>query len=245
MHLDLLAFSAHPDDVEFTSAGTMILMARKGYRTGIVDLTRGELGTRGDARTRTREADEAAKIMKLAVRRNLGMPDGNVESSQRNLQKVITVLREFRPRIILVPFHTDRHPDHADASALVRRAAFYSGLKKLRTTQTGKAQEAHRPEMILMYRNTTPAPPTIIVDVSSVWDDRMRAAKVYASQLHNPNAKEPNTFISRPEFVDYLEARAREYGFMISAKYGEAFYTADPIWNDDLFALLPDHPRIV
>lgn len=245
MTLDLLAFSAHPDDVEFTSAGTMILMARQGYRTGVVDLTRGELGTRGSAALRIREAAEAAKIMRLKVRRNLGMPDGNIEITQANLRKVIAELREFRPRIVITPYVTDRHPDHADASLLVRRAVFYAGLTKIVTRKNGKAQLAHRPELVLMYRNTTPMPPSVIVDVSDVWEERMRAAKVFMSQLHDPRNKSPETFISRPEFVEYLEARARESGFLIHAKYGEPFYVAEPLWNNDLFTLLPKKTRIV
>jgi bacillithiol biosynthesis deacetylase BshB1 len=245
MKLDLLAFAAHPDDVEFTSAGTMILMARKGYSTGIIDLTKGELGTRGDAKSRLREAAVTAKLMGLKVRKNLGMPDGNIEISQTNVRKVISILREYRPRIVICPYGVDRHPDHADASILIRRAVFYSGLKKITTRMNGRSQEPHRPELVLQYRNTTVMPPSIVVDVTSVFKEKMETARAFVSQLHDPSNREPDTFISRPEFFDILEARSREYGFLVGAKFGEAFYLAEPVWNNDLFTLLPPEGRMV
>lgn len=244
MKLDLLAFAAHPDDVEFTCAGTMILMTKKGYRTGVVDCTGGELGTRGSAATRASEAKEAAKIMKLAVRRNLGMPDGNIEISQKNVKSVVTAIREFRPRILLAPYFVDRHPDHSDCSVLIKRAMFYAGLKKYATRLNGKAQAAHRPEVFLMYRSTTAMPISIVVDVTSVFKEKMKAVKIYASQVHDPKNPTPDTFISRPEFLDMIEARARESGFLVNAQFGEAFYKAEPLWTDDLFTMLPKDPQL-
>ncbi|HET7153009.1 MAG TPA: bacillithiol biosynthesis deacetylase BshB1, partial [Candidatus Kapabacteria bacterium] len=175
MNVDVLAFAAHPDDVEFSCAGTMILMHRKGYKTGVIDLTRGELGTRGTARTRAREAEAAAKIMGLAVRKNAGLPDGNIEVNQKNILKVISFIREYRPRIVLMPYHVERHPDHVHASQLVREALFYAGLKRIATNISGDSQEPYRPEMALCYQQTYDMPASIVVDITSVFEERMQA----------------------------------------------------------------------
>ncbi|HZV12762.1 MAG TPA: bacillithiol biosynthesis deacetylase BshB1 [Candidatus Kapabacteria bacterium] len=245
MNIDILAFAAHPDDVEFSCAGTMILMRRKGYKTGAIDLTRGELGTRGTARSRAREAEAAAKIMGLTVRKNLGMPDGNIELTQKNILKIISVVREYRPRIVLMPYHVERHPDHEHASRLIREALFYSGLKRIPTNISGDSQEPHRPEMTLCYQQTAEMPISVVVDITSVFEERMQAAYAYATQVHNPKMKGPETFISRPEFLEHIEARARENGFSVGVKYGEGFYQQTPVWAEDLFTLLPQKPRFV
>ncbi len=243
--LDILAFGAHPDDVEFSCAGTMILMHRKGHATGVVDLTRGEMGTRGSAKIRAREAQNAAKVMGLAARRNVGLPDGGVEITKNNIKKVVALIREFRPRIILIPHAVDRHPDHEHASRLVREAAFYSGLIRLSTTTNGEKQTPFRPEVTLCYRQSSDIPATIIVDITSVFEEKMKTVFAYASQVYNPKAKEPDTVISRPEFIDNIEARARAYGSRIGVKYGEAFYSPNPLWCDDLMTVIPQKPRMM
>ncbi len=242
--VDILAFGAHPDDVEFCCAGTMILMQRKGYRTGVIDLTRGELGTNGTARSRAQEARAGAKIMGVSVRECLGIPDGDVALTQSNIRKVMVAIRRHRPRIILVSFGLDRHPDHEHASRLVREGAFYAGLRKIATRDRGRAQEPHRPEMTLMYRHSFAMDPSIVVDVTPVWNERINAVLAFASQIHNPRAKQRKTFISRPEFLGYIEGRARECGFLVGAQYGEAFQHVGPLWNNDLFTLLPATPRM-
>lgn len=245
MNIDVLAFAAHPDDVEFSCAGTMIVMHRKGYKTGVIDLTRGELGTRGTARTRAREAEEAAKIMGLTLRKNIGLPDGNIEINQKNMLKLISIIREYKPRIVLMPYHVERHPDHVHASQLIREALFYAGLKRIPTNISGDSQEPHRPEMTLCYQQTADMPISVVVDVTSVFEERMQAAYAFATQVHNPKMKGPDTFISRPEFLEHIEARARVNGFRIGVKFGEGFYQDGPVWADDLFALLPQKRKFV
>jgi bacillithiol biosynthesis deacetylase BshB1 len=243
--LDILAFGAHPDDVEFCCAGTMILMRQEGCRTGVVDLTRGELGTNGTPRTRAREAAAAAKIMGLAVRENLGIPDGDVAMTKSNVMKVVAAIRRHKPRIVLVSFETDRHPDHAHSSQLVREAAFYAGLEKLVTRDKGKKQTPHRPQLTLMYRHSTYMEPSIVIDITAVWEKRIKALMAFSTQVHNPKGTQRETFISRPGFLDYIEARAQENGFLIGAKYGEAFNHIGPLWNGDLRTLIPETPRHV
>jgi len=245
LELDILAFGAHPDDVEFSCSGTMTLMHRKGLKTGIVDLTRGELGTRGSAHIRTRESQNASKIMGVTVRKNLGLPDGNIEVNQKNILKAMAPIREYRPRIVIAPYHTDRHPDHEHCSRLIREAVYYAGLRRIRTNSNGEQQAQFRPEMTLYYRQSGEMPVSIVVDITSVFDEKMQAVYAYASQVYNPKAKVPDTIISRPEFIDNIEAHARVDGSRIGVKYGEAFYCSSPIWSDNLFALIPQQPRMM
>ncbi|MFK7846621.1 MAG: bacillithiol biosynthesis deacetylase BshB1 [Rhodothermales bacterium] len=242
--LDLLAFAAHPDDVELCAGGTMCLLAKQGYSTGIVDLSQGELGSRGTPALRKEEAAEASKILGISARVNLGMPDGDIQNTKANQLKIIETIRRFRPHIILLNAPLDRHPDHGDAAELVKSALFYAGLIKVETRgPDGTLQEPWRPDHALHYMQSTPFEPTMIVDVSDVWTQRMEAMQAFKSQFFNPGYKagkdEPQTFISNPEYFKWIEARARTYGYMIGATYGEPFlYNQGPIGVTDLFATL-------
>ena len=184
MNIDLLAIAAHPDDVELACAGTMLMNKHAGKRTGILDFTRGELSTRGTLESRARETEAATKILQLDYRANLNMPDGNIELSQENLRRVIVQLRKTRPTILLAPSKSERHPDHEAAAELAHRAAFYAGLVKIETKdEDGNPQKPHRPLLLLHYLQGHHVESTIIVDITPVIEERMKAVDAYASQF--------------------------------------------------------------
>ena len=241
--LDVLALAAHPDDVELCAGGTMCLLADQGYRTGIVDFTRGELGTRGTPEGRMQEAAAAAEILGLAARENLGLPDGDIQNTKDTQRALVRAVRRWRPPIVLVTAERVRHPDHGAATALAVDALFYSGLAKVETFEDdGTAQEPWRPHHVLHYLQALDAEPTFVVDVTSVWDRRMRALLAFKSQFHQPDAAcddGPETYISNPGFLAWVEARARTYGYRVGADYGEPFvYRHGPVGVDDLVAVL-------
>lgn len=240
--LDVLALAAHPDDVELCAGGTMCVLADGGYRTGIVDFTRGELGTRGTPEQRMDEAERAASILGLTARENLALPDGDIANTKANQRLVIEAVRRYRPGIVLINAPDDRHPDHPDAARLATDALFYSGLAKVETTNPdGSAQEPWRPHHVLHYMQSIPFEPTLVVDVSAVWERRIAALQAYESQFFNPgyDGDEPETFISNPAFFQWVEARARTYGYRIGATYGEPFlYRHGPIGVTDLVRML-------
>jgi len=232
MYLDVLIFAAHPDDAELTMAGTIARLSCSNYKVGIVDLTRGELGTRGTEETREREAFQAAIILKLSIRENLLIPDWNIQRNKENLMKVVMAIRRFRPKIIFAPYFNDRHPDHIDASKLVKEAMFVSGLTKVKTFDKEVAQEAFRPNKLFYYMQTYSFEPSFIIDVSDYFDIKMKAVRAFETQFYNPKSKEPETFISQPEFLSFIEARAKVYGFQIGKKFGEPFYCEEKIELD-------------
>ncbi|HVO73638.1 MAG TPA: bacillithiol biosynthesis deacetylase BshB1 [Ignavibacteriaceae bacterium] len=232
MNLDALIFAAHPDDAELTMAGTIAKLSCSNYKVGIVDFTRGELGTRGTAETREKEACQAAVILKLAIRENLLIPDGSIQRNKENLMKVVTAIRRYKPKIIFAPYFNDRHPDHIDASKLVKEAMFVSGLAKVQTFDKEVAQEAYRPKKLFYFMQTYGFEPTFIVDVSDYFELKMKAVRAFESQFYDPNSKEPETFISQPEFLSFIEARAKVYGFRIGKKFGEPFYCEENIELD-------------
>lgn len=241
--LDVLAFAAHPDDVEFFAGGTVALLVSQGYRVGIADLTRGELGSRGTARIREREAAEAAAILGVEARVNLALPDGDIRNTLENRVEVARVLRTFRPRILLVPAPDCRHPDHPAAARLVTEAVFAAGLRRVETPAGGELLEPWRPHHVLHYMQSIPFDPTLVVDVTPVWETRIRALRAFASQVHDADRAapggEPETFISNPAFLDWIEARARTYGYRIGATYGEPLlYRHGPIGVTDLVRCL-------
>ena len=246
MPLDVLALAAHPDDVELCAGGTMCLLADQGYATGIVDFTRGELGTRGTPEGRMKEADAAAEILGLSARENLGIPDGDIQNTKANQRKVIEAVRRHRPHVVLVTAEKVRHPDHGDATQLAVDALFYSGLSKVETTEpNGTPQEPWRPHHVLHYLQALDAEATFVVDVSSVWDRRMKALLAFESQFYqgeDAGGSEdggPQTYISNPGFLAWVEARARVYGYRIGAEYGEPFvYRHGPVGVDDLMTVL-------
>ena len=240
--LDVLALAAHPDDVELCAGGTMCLLAGEGYRTGIVDFTRGEMGTRGTPEGRMEEARRAADILGLAARDNLGLADGAIENTPEARHGLIRLVRRYRPHIVLVNAPTCRHPDHEAAARFATDALFYSGLAKLKTADDdGAPQEPWRPHHVLHYMQSIPFEPTFVVDVTDVWDRRIEALRAFESQFYHPGYEgdEPETFVSNPAFFAWVEARARTYGYRIGARYGEPFlYRHGPVGVGDLVAVL-------
>jgi len=232
MNLDVLVFAAHPDDAELSMGGTIARFTSNRLNVGVVDLTRAELSTRGNIKTRALETSAATKILKLKVRENLGIKDGGVTISMDNLKKVVSVVRKYKPSIVFAPYFNDRHPDHIDVSTLIKRAFFSSGLEKFKTSLSSKAQTAYRPKKIFYYMQTYLFEPSFIVDISDYFHIKMKSVDAFKSQFHNPVLKKDETFISKPEFIDYVEARAKFYGFQIRKKYGEPFYCEENIEYD-------------
>ncbi len=237
MNLDVLVFAAHPDDAELSMGGTIAKLTSNNLKVGIVDLTRGELGTRGSAEIRQKEAFQAAIALKVAVRENLNIPDGNIERNKENLMKIIMVIRRYRPKIVFAPYFNDRHPDHIHTSRLVKEAIFTTGLAKVKTFDKEVPQEHYRPDKLYYYMQTYTFEPSFIVDISDQFELKMKAIQSYSTQFHNPKSIEPETFISRPEFMTFIESRAQFYGFQISKQYGEGFYCEEKIELDLVGAL--------
>jgi N-acetylglucosamine malate deacetylase 1 len=227
MKLDILAFGAHPDDVELSCGGTLIKHVQLGKKVGIVDLTQGELGTRGTVETRKKEAEEAQKIIGAAVRVNLMMEDGffNPESKE-NLLKVIQAIRTYQPDVILANAIEDRHPDHSRGSQLLRKAAFLSGLRKVETFSEGQEQEPWRADQLYFYIQDRYIKPDFVVNISDFYKQKMDAVFAYSTQFNkevSSNDNEPQTPISTPDFALFLEARAREMGRAAGFQFGEGF----------------------
>ncbi len=232
MNLDLIVFAAHPDDAELSMGGTIAKLSSNGLKIGIVDLTRGELGTRGSAEIRQKEAFQAAITLKVAVRENLNIPDGHIEYTKENLMKIIMTIRRYRPKLIFAPYFNDRHPDHIDTSRLVKKAMFSTGLAKVKTFDKEVVQDPFRPNKLFYYMQTYTFVPSVIVDITDSFQTKMKAVKNYESQFHNPKSTEPETFISTPEFISYVESRAQFYGFQIGKQYGEPFFCEEKIEYD-------------
>ena len=229
MKLDVIVFAAHPDDAELSIGGTIAKFSSLKLKTGIIDLTRGEMSSRGNIKLRQKEADKAGEILGIAYRENLGISDGNIEINKKNLEKIINVIRRLTPKIVFAPYFNDRHPDHIQASKLIKDAMFKTGLTKFKTKFNGKNQSAYRPKKLFYYMQTYSFTPSFIIDITETFNQKFKAIKAYSSQFYDPNHKGPETFISRPEFINYLEARARYYGFEISKKYGEPFFCEEKI----------------
>jgi len=217
--LDVLAFGAHPDDVEMTAGGLLCRLVDSGLGVGIIDLTRGELGTRGTPEIRTQEAQVAAEIIGARLRKCLDMPDGDVANTPEARLKVIRALREHRPSLIVIPYRECEHPDHANAGKLVRDAAYFSGLKKIDT-----GQERFQPSRVIHYMTRTRFEPTFIVPIDDYFERKMEAVRAHASQFYRPDAAEDETRISQPGFLDFLALRDRTYGAMVGSMYGEPYY---------------------
>lgn len=238
--LDLLVIAVHPDDAELGCGGTIVKHARTGKRVGVVDLTRGELGTRGTAESRDQEAGQAAGILGLAIRENLGLRDGFFRNDETHQLRVIQSIRKYRPDIIISNALVDRHPDHGRAGDLVNDSVFLAGLRKIEThADDGTQQAPHRPRLLLQLIQDYYIKPDIAVDVTSHWADKIRAIKAYRSQFHSDTyvSDEPETYISKSDFLEYIEGRAREYGKYIGAKYAEGFTCRRLLGVDDLFVL--------
>lgn len=239
MKLDVLAVGVHPDDVELGCSGTLIKEARRGKKTGVIDLTQGELGTRGTIESRFNEAREAAKIMGVAIRENLRMRDGFFQNDETHQLQLIQVLRKYQPEIVIGNILEDRHPDHGRAGQLLYDACFLSGLKQIKTIdEQGRPQERWRPKQLLHYLQDRFYEPDVIVDISDVWTERLESIKAYKTQFHNPEIEEEETYISSPQFLESIIARARLLGKRIGVQFAEGFISKKSIGISNLDALV-------
>lgn len=238
MQLDILAFAAHPDDTELSCSGTLASHVAKGRAVGVVDLTRGEMGTRGTIETRAEEAAASSALLGLAVRENLGFEDALFQKDKEHLTEVVKKIRKYRPKIILANAIRDRHPDHGRAADLIREACFLSGLRKFITEESGVGQEAWRPMAVYHYVQSIYVKPDIVVDISDFWEIKQQAIRCFKTQFFNPESDEPDTFISSEGFLKFLEGRAREFGFVIGAEFAEGFTTDRYIGVKSLFDLM-------
>jgi bacillithiol biosynthesis deacetylase BshB1 len=237
MKLDILVFAAHPDDAELGCSGTILKYVASGKKVGIVDLTRGELGTRGDAQTRAEESAHAAQIMGLHVRENLNMRDGFFKNDETHQLRIIQAIRTYAPEIILANAYHDRHPDHGRACDLVTDAVFLSGLIKIETEMNGQIQNAWRPKLLFHYIQDRYIKPDIVVDITPFWDQKMACINAFKTQFYNPSVSGKDTYISSPNFIQSLESRAREFGKLAGSTYAEGFTSRKILAVDDLFHL--------
>jgi bacillithiol biosynthesis deacetylase BshB1 len=227
----MIFFGAHADDVEISAGGTVAESVRKGLKVGIVDLTQAEMGTRGTPEIRYRESLKSMQSLGAHLRVRLDFGDGNLRASREEELEIIRLLRRYRPSMVFAPCPDDRHPDHTRTGRLVTEAAFYSGLAKIET-----GQKAHRPQAVAYYMQNYVLHPTFAVDITRSYERKMKALTAYRSQFFNPNSDEPMTIIAKRSFTDMIAARARHFGALIGAEYGEGFITKQPPRIDDIGA---------
>lgn len=223
MKLDILVLASHPDDAELGCGGTIAKHVSLGFKVGIVDFTKGELGTRGTPELRIKEASDAARVLGVAVRENLSLKDGFFRNSEEDILSVVGAIRKYQPDIVLANALRDRHPDHGKGADLAFEASFLSGLAKIETSDGGISQKPWRPRHVFHYMQSEFIEPDFIVDISDFWKVKMNAIRLFKSQFYDPESKEPETYISDPGFLKKLEARAIDLGHSIGVKYGEGF----------------------
>lgn len=239
MKLDLMVMTVHPDDAELGAGGTIAKYVSEGKTVGIIDLTRGELGTRGTAETRAEEAAAAARILGVSIRENLGLRDGFFSNEEKSQRIIITTIRKYRPEIVITNALDDRHPDHGRASKLVNDALFLSGLRRIETEENGMIQEAFRPRLQLQLIQDKYIQPDIILDISAYWDLKEKSILAYKTQFNAVTEDDgPQTYISSPDFMDYTKGRAQEFGRNIQVAYGEGFTSRKLLGISDLFELI-------
>lgn len=238
MKLDILAFGAHPDDVELSCSGTLLKHIQLGKRVGIADLTEGELGTRGSRELRTAESLNAAEILGVNIRVNLKMADGFFQNDKEHQLEIIKTIRQYQPEIVLANAINDRHPDHGRASQLVSEACFLAGLMKIETSIDGEIQNAWRPGAVYHYIQHNNHQPSFVVDISDFMETKMNAIKAYQSQFHNPESKEPATILSSPEYLEHIYQRAADMGRIIGVKYAEGYVAERYVGVNNLFDLI-------
>lgn len=238
MKLDLLAFGSHPDDVELSCAGTLLKEHLNGKKTGIIDLTLGELGTRGDVATRMKEATDAASLLGVAVRENLELADGFFAIDKPSMLAVVRMIRKYRPEIVLCNTLSDRHPDHGRGGRLVADAAFLSGLPKVETTEEGKSQEAWRPSYVFHYVQDRLTQPDFVINVTEVFDKKMESIKAFKSQFYHDEFTGPETYIAKPGFMENVVNRHMLFGKMIGVQYAEGYNTEKKIGIRNFDALI-------
>ena len=234
MKVDILAIAAHPDDIELSCSGTIMKQIELGKTVAIVDLTKGELGTRGSAELRMKEANEAGKVMGIHARENLGLADGFFTGSEAEIKLLASLIRKYQPEIVLANAMNDRHPDHGRAGKFISDTCFYSGLRKIETSIDGKAQEAWRPKVIYHYIQDYYHQPDFVVDITPFMERKMNAIKAFGSQFYDPNSKEPKSPISGEDFFDFIKGRALQYGRLRNSQYGEGFTVERPLGVSDL-----------
>lgn len=237
MKLDILAIGVHPDDVELGCSGTILKHIAQGKKVGILDLTRGELGSRGSGELRLVEAANSAKILGVTVRENLGFADGFFQNDEAHQREVVKIIRKYQPEIILANAPKDRHPDHGRASKLVYDASFYSGLVRIETELDGVNQELWRPKAVYHYIQDRYLKPDFVVDVSPFLETKIKSMLAFSSQFYNPESELPETPISSKKFLDFVVARMADFGRDIDADHAEAFVVDRTIGVEDLLAL--------
>ena len=223
MKLDILAIGVHPDDVELGCSGTLLKHIKQGKKVGILDLTKGELGSRGSGELRLIEAENSAKILGISIRENLGYADGFFTNDKKHQLGIIEILRKYQPDVVLANAPKDRHPDHGRASQLVSEACFYSGLVRIETVLNGEPQELWRPKAVYHYIQDRYLQPDFVVDVSEFVEQKMESILAFSSQFYNPDSKLPETPISSKKFFDFIKARMANFGRDINVDYAEAF----------------------
>jgi bacillithiol biosynthesis deacetylase BshB1 len=237
MKVDILAIGVHPDDIELSCAGTLLHHIQLGKTVGLLDLTAGELGSRGSAEIRLQEATNASELLGAVVRGNLEMQDGFFEYSKANVLKIVELLRLLRPEIVLANAVSDRHPDHGRAAKLTADACFYSGLRRIETEWEGEAQEEWRPKVVYHYIQDHNLKPDFVVDITPYLDKKMEIVKAYKSQFYDPNSDEPDTPISGKDFLNFIRSKAAMYGREAGFTYGEGFTVARTLGVSNLFDL--------
>ncbi len=237
MKLDILAIGVHPDDVELSCSGTILKHIAQGKKVGILDLTIGELGSRGSGELRLIEAKNAAKVLGVEVRENLGLADGFFRNDKESQVEIIKIIRKYKPEIVLANAIKDRHPDHGRASKLISEACFYAGLIKIETSLNGINQDKWRPTAVYHYIQDRFIKPDFVVDVTAFVDKKIEAIQCFKSQFFDPSSNEPKTPISGEEFLDFIKARMMQYGREINVKYAEGFTSEKYIGVEDLLTL--------
>jgi bacillithiol biosynthesis deacetylase BshB1 len=235
--LDILVIAAHPDDAELSCSGTIASHVARGFKVGILDLTQGEMGTRGTPAIRLEESEAAAKILGLSARENLGFADVFFTEDREHQVALARIIRKYQPDIVLANAVTDRHPDHGKGGSLATKACFVSGLRMLETDWEGKPQEAWRPRAVYHYIQNNYIEPDFVVDITAFWETKKASILAFKSQFFDPESKEPESFISSPDFMDFIEARAKEFGHKISVRYGEGFTVERVVGVKNLFDL--------
>ncbi len=236
--LDILVLAAHPDDAELGCGGTIAKHIALGHRVGVIDFTRGELGTRGTVQTRNAEALESSRILGLSVRENMNFRDGFFQNDEHHQIEVARVIRQYQPEIVLGNAIFDRHPDHGKGAGLAFDSCFVAGLVKIETMHEGKKQTPWRPKALYHYIQSQYIKPDFIVDISDHWKTKMESIHAFKSQFYDPNSKEPETYISNPSFMKMIESRAQEYGHAIGVNFGEGFTVRRSIGVGSLFSIM-------
>ena len=240
MKLDILAFGAHPDDIELGCAGTLLVEKKNGKKVGIIDLTRGELGTRGSAEIRKQEATAAAKILEVDVRENLELADGFFKNDEANQRQVIKVIRKYQPDIIICNAPEDRHPDHGRSAQLIEDAVFLAGLRKIETEENGTIQQVWRPAFVFNFIQDRYLHPNFVIDISSAMEQKIAAIRAYGTQFDTADNSEPQTYISTPDFLEGIIYRAKMFGKMIGVQYAEGYISKKMIGFNNFDAFIKD-----